>query len=863
MICTRPASLTESDNVSGDVTETYIQIVTSGGRRIPVHANILASASTVFESLIDRPRKHRSSEKSIPILGVPCDAVEVFVGFLYSGKYTEEDIEKHGIHLLALSHVYLIPQLKSRCTKALIERLTIDNVIDALQLARLCDAPDLYLKCMKLVSNSFKAVEETEGWKFLQNHDPFLELEILQFIDETESRRKKIRRKRKEQSIYFELSEAMDCLEHICTEGCINVGPFDKEPMKNRAPCNKFSTCQGLQLSIQHFVNCKKRINEGCVRCKRMWQLFKLHASICESPGSSCRVPLCRRFKMRGGEEMKNKKEEIRWELLVKKVVLAKATSSLLLPKRKRVEEESTTEIAKAYSLLSLATNFPNLNLSATVDCCPWDGILCDDKRDRVIRLSIPERGLWGAIPSSLQNLTSLSFLNLSYNFLSGPLPDGLFSSFNNLHTIDLSYNRLSGYLPDTLPSTLQLLDFSSNQFNGRTQTASLQSLHSLIAFNISNNNFTGSIPPSICRASPALVVLDFSLNDFTGNIPQGFGACSNLQILSLGFNSLTGEIPTDINGVLYLQHLLLPGNSLTGEIRENITNLTNLRSLILFGNMLSGSIPHSIGKLSMLEKLELHINRLNGTLPLSLMNCTKLQLLNLRVNSLGGRLSDFDFSNFTQLSILDFGKNQFSRVLPKSLFSCKSLTAIRLATNKLDGEISPSILELSSLSFLSLSNNTFRNITQALNILSSHEKPTTLILSKNIFNETLPAAGISGFLNLQIMGLGDCKLFGQFPIWMMSLTNLQVFDLSQNNINGVIPGWIQTLPNLFYLDLSNNSLSGGFPVELTRLPALASQQVLDQVNTSYLELPVFVAPQNASYLRYNQLSTLPALRCT
>lgn len=96
-------------------------------------------------------------------------------------------MEKFGIHLLALSHVYLVPQLKSRCSKALIERLTIENVVDVLQLARLCDAPDLYLKCVKLVSNSFKAVEKTEGWKFLQTNDPFLELEILQVIDESES----------------------------------------------------------------------------------------------------------------------------------------------------------------------------------------------------------------------------------------------------------------------------------------------------------------------------------------------------------------------------------------------------------------------------------------------------------------------------------------------------------------------------------------------------------------------------------------------------------------------------------------------------------------------------------------------------
>lgn len=98
----------------------------------------------------------------------------------------DEQLKKYGIHLLVLSHVNLVPQLKQRCTMALAEQLTIDNVVDVLQLARLCDAPNLHLKCMKLLSNNFKALEGTEGWKFLQNHDPFLELEILQFIDEYE-----------------------------------------------------------------------------------------------------------------------------------------------------------------------------------------------------------------------------------------------------------------------------------------------------------------------------------------------------------------------------------------------------------------------------------------------------------------------------------------------------------------------------------------------------------------------------------------------------------------------------------------------------------------------------------------------------
>lgn len=313
-----------------------VHIITSGGVRIPANSTVLASASPVLESIIDRPTKHRSSDEAISILGVPDDAVSVFVQYLYSSKCSEEQMEKYGIHLLALSHVYLVPQLKQRCTKGLAERLTVENVVDVLQLARLCDAPDLYLKCMKLLSNDFKSVEQTEGWKFLQNHDPWLELDILQFMDEAELRKKRSRRHRQEQTLYLQLSEAMECLEHICTEGCTSVGPCDMKPGKNKGPCSKFSTCQGLQLLIKHFAMCKRRVNGGCLRCKRMWQLLRLHSSICEQP-DTCRVPLCRQFKLKAQQEKKG--EDARWKILVRKVISAKALSSLSLPKRKREEE--------------------------------------------------------------------------------------------------------------------------------------------------------------------------------------------------------------------------------------------------------------------------------------------------------------------------------------------------------------------------------------------------------------------------------------------------------------------------------------------------------------------------------------------
>ncbi|KAI4319051.1 hypothetical protein MLD38_032699 [Melastoma candidum] len=335
--CTRPftASLPDPD----------VHVLTSGGLRIPAYSSVLASASPVLENAIDRPRKlRRRSERVVPILGVPCGAVSAFIGFIYSSRCHEEQLEKYSIHLLALSHVYLVPQLKHRCTKSLGRRLTEENVVDVLQLARLCDAPDLYLTCMKLVYANFNSVEKTEAWKFLQDHDPWLELQILQFIDEAEMRKKNIKRHKEELSLYQQLSEAMDCLQHVFSEGCTIVGPLDMNPPRREA-CSNFVTCQGVQLLIKHFTKCDKRANNdngGCPRCKRMWQLLRLHSLICDQ-ADCCRVPLCRQFKLKSHQE-KRKKDETRWKLLVKKVRSAQVMSSLSHPKRKRADRSIATD---------------------------------------------------------------------------------------------------------------------------------------------------------------------------------------------------------------------------------------------------------------------------------------------------------------------------------------------------------------------------------------------------------------------------------------------------------------------------------------------------------------------------------------
>ncbi|KAI6700303.1 hypothetical protein NL676_014627 [Syzygium grande] len=513
-----------------------------------------------------------------------------------------------------------------------------------------------------------------------------------------------------------------------------------------------------------------------------------------------------------------------------------------------------------------LATADP-LNWTAGLGCCGWEGVSCDPATGRVLRLWLPGRHLNGTVSPSLGNLTSLTHLNLSRNLLSGPLPSDFFAALGELRVLDLSFNGLSGDIP-ILPgdNAVQTLDLSSNAFRGAIPPSIFRSGLNLTSFNASNNRLAGPIPSPICDAandSARLVrSLDFSGNNLSGEIPSGLGSCSDLAVFRAAFNSLTGELPGDLYAAASLQELSLHLNRLKGPIGDGIGNLSNLQVLALYSNNFSGSIPGSIGKLAKLEYLLLYINNLTGSLPSSLNNCVSLKKMILRVNNLGGDISAFNFSPLQQLTTLDLGNNNFTGKLPQSLYSCKSLTAIRFATNRLEGQISPEILSLQSLTFLSISNNSLSNITGAIGILMNLKNLSTVTLSKNFLGESMPEddsiIGSGGFRSLQILALGGCQLTGEVPIWLKRLSDLEVLDLSQNYITGTIPGWFAGLPNLFYLDLSSNFLSGGFSVELTSLPALTSANPIALLNQTYLELPVFVMPNNATNQQYNQLSNLP-----
>jgi Leucine-rich repeat (LRR) protein len=126
----------------------------------------------------------------------------------------------------------------------------------------------------------------------------------------------------------------------------------------------------------------------------------------------------------------------------------------------------------------------------------------------------------------------------------------------------------------------------------------------------------------------------------------------------------------------------------------------------------------------------------------------------------------------------------------------------------------------------------------------------------------------MQGVTNVQVLALGDIRLFGSIPEWLKNCTKLQVLDLSWNHLTGSIPPWIGSFPHLFYLDLLSNSFSGSIPPQLFSLPALinpdnnltglqsvvsnfAIEQKLDALPLQSTQVPSFPLSINLSH---NQL---------
>ncbi|GMP36408.1 hypothetical protein CsSME_00008547 [Camellia sinensis var. sinensis] len=151
---------------------------------------------------------------------------------------------------------------------------------------------------------------------------------------------------------------------------------------------------------------------------------------------------------------------------------------------------------------------------------------------------------LSGSIPSCIENLRGLQVMKLSHNKLTF-IPSSLWN-LETLRYLNLSFNSLGGSLdPNIRPSrVMEIVDLSWNQISGSIPRV-IGSFQSLTSLNLSRNSFSEPIPNTMGNLI-TLDYLDLSHNNLSGQIPKSLEALSHIQYMNFSCNKLAGEIPKE-----------------------------------------------------------------------------------------------------------------------------------------------------------------------------------------------------------------------------------------------------------------------------------------------------------------------------
>nr|KYP36210.1 LRR receptor-like serine/threonine-protein kinase FLS2 [Cajanus cajan] len=377
--------------------------------------------------------------------------------------------------------------------------------------------------------------------------------------------------------------------------------------------------------------------------------------------------------------------------------------------------------------------------------------------------------------PSHSNISTSLSILDLSYNWLTSSSFQLLFNYSHNLQELYLYFNNIvlpSPHFPN-FPS-LVILDLSRNNMTSSVFQANFNFSSKLRVLYLAYCNGFG-------RVMKSLEVLDLESNNLQGEIPSSIGNIRTLQQLNLGRNNLQGEIPISLGNICTLQKLLLNENNLSGEISSIIQNSSRCNKHVfltmdLSYNQIAGVLP-SLSIFTSLKELYLSNNQLTGDITEQhLTNLSNLESLDLTDNSL----------SLKKLWYLDLSTNQITGQLPDCWKNLGSLTYLDLSSNKLSGKIPQSMGTLISLKALALRNN---NLTGDLSVtLKNCTDLNILDVSENLLSGSIPSWIGESFQQLKILSLRVNQFFGSVPVHLCYLSQIQLLDLSRNHLSGGIP---------------------------------------------------------------------------
>ncbi|KAG6385782.1 hypothetical protein SASPL_154663 [Salvia splendens] len=217
----------------------------------------------------------------------------------------------------------------------------------------------------------------------------------------------------------------------------------------------------------------------------------------------------------------------------------------------------------------------------------------------------------------------------------------------------------------------------------------------------------------------------------------------------------------------------------------------------------------------------------LSGTIPYEIFNISTLTSLALSGNGLSGALPTNFCSGIPFLNLLYVGGNSLSGRIPESISNCSYLMDLDLSANKLTGLVPHSLGSLTFIERLNIIDNNIITGSSSLELgfitsLTNCRFLTTLLISGNLFNGTLPSSIGNLSSHLERFAASYCGLKGRIPDEIGNLTNLIRVPLGSNYLSGNIPLTVKHLLNLQGLFLDNNSLSGSVTDDLCGLHSLS-----------------------------------------
>ncbi|KAA8524841.1 hypothetical protein F0562_011264 [Nyssa sinensis] len=402
--------------------------------------------------------------------------------------------------------------------------------------------------------------------------------------------------------------------------------------------------------------------------------------------------------------------------------------------------------------------------------------------------------GLHGEFPIGIFHLRKLQALSVLFNQnLTGYLPE--FHQSNPLKILKLAGTSFSGKLPSSIGnlSSLSYLYLSGCYFSG-SLPASLSNLTQLTLLYLDHNSFNGQIP-SLASLSQ-LTSLSLSFNEFNQRTLPWIGKLKKLFELDLGGINLYGEIPVSLANLTQLAYFSFIDNNLAGQIPSWLMNLTQLTEIDLSSNQLQGPVPSSFSELKNLEIIGLAENKLIGTVDmdifLKLKNLVGLQLsdnnLSLHISnnnySINATLPKFEpLCHDDEISALSQFKQSFSI---NRRASDDPSTYPKVVLWKLQGEGN----DCCSWDGIECDEGTGHviglNLTSSLlyGSINSNSSLFRLVhlqrlhLADNHFNYSQIPSRIGHLLELRSLDLSYSVFSGQFPTNIFHLPKLQVLSL-------------------------------------------------------------------------------------